>query len=123
MDKKWIEKQKLKLLELKSQILNNGFLQSKEDLTISSDDLADETDLATSVINQQVTFNIRHRELHKLREIEAALQRIEDGLYGVCEETGEPIEAKRLEKQPWARLSIAAAEEQEREMGYFRREG
>src|SRR3989338_1581593 len=101
MDKKSLETYKAKLLRLKASILNNGLSKDSEDLKISPDDLADETDLATSVISQQVSFNIRERELSKLREIDTALQRIEDKSYGRCIECEEEINAQRLMNQPW----------------------
>ncbi|MBT3982103.1 MAG: TraR/DksA family transcriptional regulator [Bacteriovoracaceae bacterium] len=107
------------LLDAKNKILNHGILTSKEDLHISAEDLADETDLATSVINQQVTFNMRKREMDKLRAIEEALYRVEDGSYGSCEECGEFIGEKRLKNQPWAFLCIVHAEERERERSRF----
>ncbi len=107
------------LLKKRQDILNGGLLKSTEDLKISSDDLADEADLAQSVINQQVTFNMRQRELGKLRAIEEALDRVEDGTYGYCEDCDDPIGTKRLENQPWTTLCITHAEEQEREQGRF----
>src|SRR5690606_8732761 len=115
MDQKKLSYFKKKLLEARTKILNSGILNDLEDIQISSDDLADEADLATSAINQQVTFSIRSRELSKLRRIEAALQRVEDGHYGLCLESGEEIEEKRLENQPWAEYCIEVAEEKERE--------
>ncbi len=111
------------LLKKRQDILNGGLLKSTEDLQISSDDLADEADLAQSVINQQVTFNMRQRELGKLRAIEAALERVEDGTYGFCEDCDDPIGNKRLENQPWTTLCITHAEEQEREQSRFGRIG
>jgi len=51
-----------------------------------------------------------------LREIEAALERIEDGTYGLCEKTGKPINFERLEAMPTARLSVEAQEEEERRL-------
>ena len=119
MDKKFLEAQKQRLLLLKQQILNGGLLKSSEDLTVSSDDLPDEADLATSVINQQVTFNIRSRELRKLRLIEGALQRIEDKTYGYCLDCDEEIAKVRMQKQPWTCLCIVHAEEREREKQKF----
>ncbi len=107
------------LLKHKNKILNGGILTSKEDLTVSSEDLADEADLATSVINQQVTFNMRQREMAKLREIEEALYRLEERTYGLCEECDEYIGKKRLANQPWATLCITHAEEREREQSHF----
>ena len=76
MKKEDLEFYKKKLLQMKMSILNGGLIKSGEDLKVSTDDLADEADLATNVINQQVSFNIRERELGKLRLIEEALQRI-----------------------------------------------
>ena len=53
--------------------------------------------------------------MNKLRRIDNALARIEDGNYGYCLESGEEIEEKRLETQPWAEFCIEVAEERERE--------
>lgn len=116
MEKLDTNKFKALLLEHKSRILNGGILSSKEDLHISSDDLMDESDIASNVINQHVSMNMRHREMHKLRSIEEALYRIENGSYGCCEECDEGIGAKRLENQPWATLCITHAEEYERQL-------
>lgn len=123
MKKAKLEKLKNHLLQLKTQILNGGILRSVEDLTVSSDDLADEADLATNVINQQVSFSMRQRELSKLRSIEEALYRVEEGTYGYCEECDEEIGEKRLMNQPWTTLCITHAEEQEREQMKFTRHG
>lgn len=119
MDEKELNNYKEILLQLKTKILNGGILTSREDLRVSSDDLPDEADLAASVINQQVTFNMRQREFTKLRAIESALHRINEGTYGHCEECDEPISPKRLRNQPWATLCITHAEEQEREISKF----
>lgn len=114
-----MEKFKALLLEYKMRIMNGGILRSGEDLHVSSDDLPDEADLASSVINQQVSFNMRQRELSKLKAIDEALYRIEQGTYGHCEECDEAIGEKRLENQPWTTLCITHAEEQERENQKF----
>ncbi len=119
VDKAKLEKYRQLLLKAKVQIMNGGILRSNEDLTVSSDDLSDEADLASSVINQQVTFNMRHRELEKLKAIDEALYNIESGTYGHCEECDEEITEKRLENQPWTTLCITHAEEKERENNKF----
>lgn len=119
MDKAKMEKFKALLLQAKIKIMNGGILRSTEDLTVSSDDLSDEADLATSVINQQVTFNMRQRELVKLKAIDEALYKVEQGTYGHCEECDEGIGEKRLENQPWTSLCITHAEELERENQKF----
>ena len=105
-----------KLLKIRNQIVNSGVLSNLEDLKIKSEDLADEADLASSTINQQVTFSIREKEMTKLRRVDAALARVEDGTFGICLESGEEIEPKRLETQPWAEFCLEVAEEHEREM-------
>ncbi len=107
------------LMSLKMSIMNGGLLTSSEDMAIATEDLPDEADLATNVINQQVTFNIKQRELGKLKAIEEALMRMKEGSYGTCEECGEAISAKRLENRPWATLCITHAEEREREEQKF----
>ena len=104
-----------KLLTAKQKILNSSILTSRDDMKIDQEDLSDEADLANSTINQQVSFSMRNREMVKLRMIERALSKIEEGTFGVCEESGEPIERKRLENQPWTPYCIEIAEEVERE--------
>ncbi len=115
MDKKNLEYFKNKLLDARNQILNSGVLSNFEDLQINTDDTADEGDLATSTVNQQVSFSIREKEMAKLKRIDAALGRVEDASYGFCLESGDEIEHRRLENQPWAEFCIEVAEEMERE--------
>lgn len=115
MDKKKVEHYKQLLLKHRQQILNIGLLNKSDDLHVSEEDLSDETDLATSLVQQQLNCTIRDREYSKLRRIDAALDRIQEGHYGHCEDCEEEIGAKRLENQPWAELCIQHAEEKERE--------
>ena len=115
MNKKQVEAYKKKLLELKQNILNDTYTKNTDDFKISPDDLADEGDIATSVINQHVSLGLRDRNMSKLRQVEEALYRINQGSYGLCEECDEPIAEKRLERQPFATLCIIHAEELERE--------
>lgn len=115
MDKKKLDYFRVVLLKQREQVLNGGLLSNSEDLHISEEDLSDETDLATSMINQQISCSIRERELVKLRRIDMALERISEGSYGHCEECEDEIGNKRLENQPWAELCIQHAEEKERE--------
>ena len=115
MDKKKLDQFKALLLKHRQQILNGGLLNNSEDLHISEEDLSDETDLATSMINQQISCSIRDREIFKLRRIDQALERAQDGTYGHCQECDDEIGMKRLENQPWSELCIVHAEEKERE--------
>jgi DnaK suppressor protein len=111
---KW-DKYKQLLLSLKEQILKGGYTTRGEDLEIPPEELSDEADLANSVIAQQVSFQIRDREMSKLRFINMALERIENDSYGHCEDCNTEISAKRLMNQPWTEYCIDHAEERERE--------
>jgi DnaK suppressor protein len=115
VDKKKVEHFKELLLKQRQQILNVGLLNKSDDLHVSEEDLSDETDLASSLIQQQLSCTIRDREFAKLRRIDMALEKISDGSYGHCEDCEEEISFKRLENQPWAELCITHAEEKERE--------
>ena len=121
--KTWIESQKKALLTIKEEIVNRLAEMGTEDLHVDTDQVIEDGDQAQTYLDQNVNFGLRERELHRLREIDAALHRIEDGSYGFCEETDEPIGKKRLEKMPWTRLSIQAAEQEEREAQRFHKIG
>ena len=116
----FIKNQKQKLLMLKQEILNSMRTKIDDDILVSPDQTVEDGDQAQTYLSQNVTFGLREREMKRLREVEAALERIERGVYGICEETDEPIGKKRLEKMPWTRLSIEAAEALEREMAKTR---
>ncbi len=122
MDKKKVEHYKQLLLKHRQQILNIGLLNKSDDLHVSVDDLSDETDLASSLVQQQLNCTIRDREYSKLRKIDAALDRISEETYGHCGDCEEEIGAKRLENQPWADLCIQHAEEREREESQIMRQ-
>ena len=115
MDKKYLDQFKVLLLKQRQQIINGGIINKSDDLYVPADDLSDESDLASSVINQQISCSIRERELSKLKRIDMALDRIHEGSYGHCQECDDEIGVKRLETQPWVELCIVHAEEKERE--------
>lgn len=115
----FIEKQKEKLLKEKQRIIQSMNNFKKENKMIGSENLAEEGDIAQQTQDQKLNISIKEKEMFLLREIEVALRKIEEGSYGLCEESGEPIELKRLEKQPWARLSLHYAELEELEQQKF----
>ncbi len=75
---------------------------------------ADITDRATLETDRSLELRTRDRERKLISKIEDALDRIEEGTYGFCEETNEPISLKRLEARPIATLSLEAQERHER---------
>ncbi len=113
MDQKALNRFRRTLLEEKARIMNNSRQSVKEDLSISQDDLADETDLAATEISQNLIFKLRDRERQLLAKIDEALARIEEGSFGTCEGCEEPIEPRRLEARPVSTMCIACKEKQE----------
>ncbi len=108
-----------KLLELRASILNH----EQEIAQVTKDDLADESDFASSTLAQELSFSMKQRDLMRLRNIGAALERLEKGTFGICESCGEMIEEKRLQNQPLATLCIFHAEEEERAQNFYKKGG
>ncbi|MFO1116486.1 MAG: RNA polymerase-binding protein DksA [Beijerinckiaceae bacterium] len=108
-----------KLLTWKEEILR----ESRETLTAlqnESENHPDLADRASSETDRAIELRARDRQRKLIAKIEAALNRIEDGSYGYCEETGEPISLKRLDARPIATLSIEAQERHERRERVYR---
>ena len=95
---------------IKSNSLGN-ILNSSDD-NISSADMVDQ---ASSYTDKSVEMKALNRSRKLLAKIESALQRMKDGTYGFCVETGEPIGIKRLIARPVATLCIEAQEKHERD--------
>ncbi|HEX9324482.1 MAG TPA: RNA polymerase-binding protein DksA [Xanthobacteraceae bacterium] len=92
-------------------------LQHLQDENQNHPDLADR---ASSETERAIELRARDRQRKLIAKIDAALQRIDDGTYGFCEETGEPISLRRLEARPIATLSIEAQERHERRERVYR---
>jgi DnaK suppressor protein len=86
-------------------------LDSLQDGGLAEPDIADRASLET---DRSLELRTRDRERKLIAKIDEALERIEDGSYGYCEETSEPISLRRLEARPIATLSIEAQERHER---------
>jgi DnaK suppressor protein len=103
-----------KLLRWQAELLqesNETLASLQVDGAMQEPDLADR---ASAETDRALELRTRDRERKLLSKIQAALQRIEDGSYGYCEETGDPIGVKRLEARPIATLSLEAQERHER---------
>ena len=102
-----------KLLNWRAELLSeaNGTLSELSEENFQKPDI---TDRAQMESDASLQLRTRDRERKLLSKIEAALRRIEDGSYGYCEETDEPISLKRLEARPIASLSLDAQERHER---------
>ena len=108
-----------KLLQWKEDILREAkeTLQHLQDENQNHPDIADR---ASSETDRALELRARDRQRKLIAKIDAALERIDDGSYGYCEETGEPISLKRLEARPIATLSIEAQERHERRERVYR---
>ena len=84
-----------------------------EELTDSNEVFADPADRATAESDLAFTLRIRDRERRLIRKIQAALARIDDGTYGVCEDCGDDIGVPRLKARPVTRLCINCKARQE----------
>ena len=109
MNAKMKEYFKQKLLSWKNELLKESN-QTLNNLQSDNEAKPDITDRASEEIDRSFELRTRDRERKLINKINAALQRIEDGSYGYCEETGEPIGLKRLEARPVATLSLEAQE-------------
>ncbi len=96
------------LLQLKRDVLNR-FQYAQKQFTFSERS-GDEIDQTVALLEENSFLINQERLRNHLLEIEFALARIEQGTYGICEETEEPIEVERLLAIPWTRLSIEGAE-------------
>jgi DnaK suppressor protein len=110
---------RLKLLKWKEDIL----LESKEtlkNLQNETNQHPDMADRASDETERSIELRTRDRQRKLVSKIDAALKRIDDGSYGYCEETGEPISLRRLDARPVATLSIEAQERHERREKVYR---
>lgn len=108
-----------KLVAWKNDILR----EARETLGLLQRENANHPDLAdraSSETDRAIELRARDRQRKLISKIDAALQRIDEGTYGYCEETGEPIALKRLDARPIATLSIEAQERHERREKVYR---
>lgn len=110
-----------KLLVWKEEILAES-RETLEALQAESHNHPDYADRASSETDRSIELRARDRQRKLISKIDAALRRIDDGTYGYCEETGEPISLKRLDARPIATLSIDAQERHERRERVYRDE-
>lgn len=113
MNNKQKEYFRRKLMEWRAELLVESAetLLSLQQETLQQPDVADR---ASSETDRALELRTRDRERKLVAKIDAALARLEEGSYGYCAETGEPISLKRLEARPIATLGIEAQERHER---------
>jgi DnaK suppressor protein len=105
----FIQECKTRLLGIRKDILNQ-FRASRSGLETNDVRSGDEADQTAGLQAEHDFLIAQARWQHRLAEIDSALGRIENGKFGICEETEERIEVERLRAIPWTRLSIEGAE-------------
>jgi len=108
-----IEKFKAMLLEKRSELLGNVSYMENDALHEERSDLSSMpihmADLGTDIYEQEFTLELMDSERRLIAEIDGALNRIENGTYGICDIDGQPIPKQRLEAIPWTRFCVACA--------------
>jgi DnaK suppressor protein len=114
-----------KLEEMREESLNIVNVQMQSDLKLREEslDVGDDLDQASNEREREFNLIMHQRHLRRLHQIEEAFERIEDGSYGLCEGTDEPINPRRLLIMPLARYSLEYQEQQEKMMGRGIEEG
>jgi DnaK suppressor protein len=115
MDKEFVEQMRLKLVAMKEDILKN-LMAENEDFQelVNADDSKDLVDIASSDIDKKTLDALGAQDMKRLRLIESALARIENGRYGICMKSGKMIPKERLEAIPYALYRIEYQNEIER---------
>jgi DnaK suppressor protein len=113
MNERQLEYFRLKLLGWKEDILRES-RETLSHLQLETENHPDLADRASSETDRSLELRTRDRQRKLISKIEAALRRIEDGSYGFCEDTGEPIGLARLDARPIATMSLEAQERHER---------
>ncbi len=106
MDKEKIAIFKKRLLKMREEIVSKSKRLKDESLSIGVDGIQDMADAASNTYNVDILMSLSDNDINMLKDIDAALDKIEKGQYGICEGCDEPINEKRLEVNPTARYCI-----------------
>lgn len=114
MSAKEIEKFKEELVRLKEELLSLVRATTENEKEYPSSEVGDSIDQAADSSARELLFELNDSERHRLEDIDMALQKIEQGNFGLCERCGEKITKKRLEAVPYARYCIDCKAEMEK---------
>lgn len=113
MTKQQLERFRQTLEEQKKLLISNARKTLDEEIGLDVNELPDDMDFATSQISQGMTLRLRGREKTLIKKIDEAIQRIEEGEFGICETCGDEIGLKRLLARPVTTMCIRCKQEQE----------
>lgn len=106
LDRKTIAKFKKLLLKQREEIVSGVKQMVESSKEMGQDGIQDIGDEAANIYNKQVLLSLNENERTRLQEVDEALDRIENGSYGICEECGGPISLKRLDVRPVAKYCV-----------------
>ena len=119
LDQDFLDNQRRRLLDLKDELggIRDGLEEDQQELEDQEEDLTehDAGDLSQSIFDREMDATVEGQIERRLRDVERALQKIEEGTYGICDDTGEEIPKGRLEAVPEAIRTVEAQERFERE--------
>ncbi len=119
LDKEFVEKQRERLLELRGELVRmiEGLEEDQRYRAEEEKDFTqhDSGDRSQSLFTREMDATVEQTIERRLRNVERALQKIEEGSYGICDDTGEPIPRGRLEAVPEAIYTVEAQQRHERE--------
>jgi DnaK suppressor protein len=119
LDQEFVESQRQRLVDLRDELsrVRDGLDEDQEELEGGGDDFTetDSGDMSQSIFDREMDASVGEGIERRLGEVDRALQKIEDGTYGICEDTGEEIPRGRLEAVPEAVRTVAAQQRFERE--------
>ena len=118
-DKEFVEKQRGRLEELRAELVRmvEGLEEDQQFRAEEEEDLTehDSGDLSQSLFTREMDATVEQTMEKRLQFVDRALQKIEEGTYGICDDTGEPIPRGRLEAMPEAMYTVEAQQRRERE--------
>ena len=119
VDKEFVEKQRGRLEELRVELVRivEGLEEDQQDRAESEGDMTenDSGDMSQSLFTREMDATVEQTMEKRLESVDRALQKVEEGTYGICDDTGEPIPRGRLEAMPEAIYTVEAQQRRERE--------
>ena len=119
LDQEFVERQRERLIELREELLRirDGVEEDQRDLGEDEEDFTehDSGDMSQSLFTREMDATVEQQVERRIGEIDRALKKIEEGTYGICDDTGEKIPKGRLEAVPEAIRTVEAQERFERE--------
>lgn len=106
MDRRRIEKLKQLLLRKREEIVGDVLHIRASSQEIGQDGIQDMADEASNLYNQEILMSLNESQRRTLREVDEALDRIEEGTYGICDSCGNPVSSKRLQIKPFAKYCV-----------------